>query len=248
MLNDWLLDAFRFTIFFTQSADRGSESWFEDVTGSVSETTEIRRVEGVRIDTALIAGARHTLSVGEARADWNISVEPGDDDALKAGLGSANQLAKRFELFKPWLAHLREVNRVAIGVVAKAAADDRPSAYRILASYLPSLKLDPEGSTELLYRINRPKIYNISEDKIKINRLSSWSTILVRRLSQEVRAGDEQVMSSGRVTTVGHWARCELDINTDAEHVDEFSPVSLRELPAVLVSSASEILDRGDFT
>ena len=247
MIKDWILDGFRITTFFSQSISWAEHSWYEKVTGAPPETTEIRRAEGVRVDTGEITGARYTLTATEVRADWNVSFEPGDEKGLFEGIGSAENLHERIQYFRPWLSELINVNRLALGLVAKIPSKGKVEAYEVLSKLLPAVKLDAENSSEFVYRINRPRRCMVRDLEMHINRLSSWKALQIRRVSHQlVQGSDVANVSSGIISPVGLWATCELDINTDAARVEKFKSDILWEIQELLVSNALEILDKGD--
>src|ERR1022692_3692633 len=74
-----------------------------------------------------------------------------------------------------WLSALgAPVTRLALGAVLSGkAAENRSVAYHELQQYLPSVRLDPESSSEFSYQINRPRQSRVSPG-LSLNRIMKW--------------------------------------------------------------------------
>src|SRR4051794_34676331 len=76
------------------------------------------------------------------------------------------------------MAQTGKITRVAFGAVLLLPVDNREIGYRELDRLLASVTVDPISTKELLYRINRPKIY---KGNIVLNRLTTWASLDVRK-------------------------------------------------------------------
>lgn len=246
--NVWQIESLRLTAFLQKSDAKDGDIWFEHYLGVTPDTTEHRRAEGVRIDTSLIDGKRYTLQIRPDRVDWVIATEPESDEELAHGLGQLSDINKIVKYLEKWVSEVKFVTRLAFGVVAKIPANDKADSYEILSKYLHSLKIDPVKSSELTFKINRPRTFEQEDFSIEVNRISIWGAIRVQRLVQQLGFGQADGTSAGitRVTDVGQWARCELDISTDANRRDEIEEKWRIPLFVALNKMAAEILTDGD--
>jgi hypothetical protein len=134
------------------------------------------------------------------------------------------------------------MDRLAFGVVLKLPAANRHDAYRSLSKYLPAVQVDPEGSSDILYRINRWRTSKAASG-LNINRLSTWTVIAVTHLRF---TPDGRALITAPLDTQGHAVRVELDMNTalgsDAKLLGRHSAAVLEEE----VQLASEIARKGD--
>jgi len=248
MANVWQLENTRVTAFLPNFKLDGGDDWFEACLRVSPDTTEYRRAEGLKVDTAIIDRLSFTLLRRMGRVDWLISAEPAGDGEMVIGLSDPSKLPAFIAPIREWLAQLSEVTRVAFGLIAKLQARDKEDGYRLLAHYLPSITIDPIGSAELQYKINRPRTLPVAGEEVLINRLSSWNAIFVQKFVQEISSGQDGIGGGvvSRIDSVGHWARCELDINTDTKRTEAFSDQGKVAALDVLISLAVEILEQGD--
>jgi len=118
--------------------------------------------------------------------------------------------------------------------------DDRPSGYRKLGSYLPGIQIDPEGSSDFLYQINRPRKARLNIPSLRINRLSNWS---VSRIDIGGQFGAQTIELPGLEQ---YACRLELDINTAPDFQEILVREQLRSTFEELVDLGKEIAARGD--
>ena len=79
-------------------------------------------------------------------------------------------------LVSPWIDRVLSTGQEdGVHRTPDARAASHEDAYRILQLYLqPTLRIDPE-STDLVYRVNRPRRSKAVAFDLRINRLSTWS-------------------------------------------------------------------------
>ena len=130
----------------------------------------------------------------------------------------------------------------AFGAVLLRPVENRQAGYQQIAAYLPHVQLDPEGASDFLYQINRPRNSNSGIPDLRINRLSKWS----------IAASMESTFSFGS-TSAAHFpgprhfaCRLELDINTVPDFRDELAREQLPQIFQELVDLGKEIAKAGD--
>jgi hypothetical protein len=80
------------------------------------------------------------------------------------------------ELMSRWFKISPPLRRLAFGAILALPVDDRKSGYELIGNYLANVKLDPIGSSDFLYQINRLRNSQLISD-LEINRLSKWSVV-----------------------------------------------------------------------
>ena len=107
-----------------------------------------------------------------------------------------------------------------------------------MSAYLP-FDLDEHGSSEFVYRINRPRDSKTLLTPTPINRLSHWSLLWIKITSivpgQLVFSPQEH-----------RFCNVELDINTSQLVTEELPKEKLPDLLTELVELATEIVSEGD--
>lgn len=219
-----------------------------DVVGEVPETKIEKPREGTIREEGPFLWGRLVLAVEPLRVDLVLTgdmqevVQKGTFDVLPdlaTSVPAFSALAKR------WIAMGAPIIRLAWGAVLVAPARDREEGYRRLAPFLPSLKIDPVGSSDLRYQINRQRL-SARHAGLPINRLSTWS--VARLQSARLQIGP---FPSGfaPMQTIGDdlsACRLELDINTTAGNAVPFPPELAQALLDELAELAIEISKEGD--
>src|SRR5436190_1193852 len=72
------------------------------------------------------------------------------------------------------------ITRLAFGAVLAQPTEDRHSGYVQIAKYLPSIRLDVDGSSDFLFQINRPRPSRVGIENLLINRLARWSVLIFK--------------------------------------------------------------------
>jgi hypothetical protein len=252
-LSVWQAESLRFTAFYSESRQASTaEIWKEMVGEDPSETITSGRPktvqeEGPWLKGKLIAGRT------DIRFDWlyaPIIRQPdaipiaGTEEPMLPGVGSYLEALKPFKaVVEKWLPTSRPANRIAFAVTLIRPVKDHESGYRLLGDYLPAVKVDPLHSRDFIYRINRPRTYQIRDGSPwLINRLSMWSVAFYTALNWNV--------SSAKPTLVGSAPdfalKIDLDINTPHEDPVEISPERAAMLFDRVVNCANEIAEHGD--
>ena len=148
------------------------------------------------------------------------------------------------ELMQRWfqLETFPLINRVALGVILTQPVETKREGYQRLSTYIPSVHIDIENTSDFHYQINRPRSSRSGVPDLRINRLTKWSVALWRGAT--ISMGPESVQHSmGRE----HFAcRLELDINTAPGLTAEIARENLPRILEELADLADEIAREGD--
>ena len=158
-------------------------------------------------------------------------------------MGSLTEVLPSFQdLSTRWLERSSPITRLAFGAVLLFEVPNLYEANERLSSLLPSVTLDSEGVSDLLFRINRRRTL-ASRGEGSANRLSTWSTIQGGSVEFAV-PGDGPPQFTYQT---GHFAcRLELDINTVGTFMPPLSEVEAAEVFRELVVFGAKIAEQGD--
>jgi len=250
--NNWLARGMRVTCFCAPQRSIDAASWWASVTGGEPDSSTVRPKIGAQVHEGALGEWRLALSVLPGRIDWRLSAPgPKSPESLDASLpptcGPFPRAGQELlALAKRWsgLEDCPPSTRLAVGAELVQPVPDKAEGYRLATRYLgATMKIDPEGSSDLLYRINRSRACSIGDDTIPVNRLSTWS--ILRVTGQAVL--DVTGRELGRVFTSTAFAlSLELDINTGPEFSGELPAALFGEALDTLFDLATEIAVKGD--
>lgn len=220
---EWQVEQLRFTWFFASRPSLLLEQRWKAVASVLPNIEIIQRFPNF-VYRAEVQGPEPfasgwlTLHLEEARMDIffggrALVAQVPTTQAPVAGL-LENQFAAMWDYLKQRDAlFATPANRIAIGFIALSRVSSKAEGYRVLDELLDSVKLDPEGSSDFLYQINRPTEVEFTGRKVPVNRFTRWSvmyrptpTVLLNEggtSGDPVRQGGEEF-----------WVRLEADINT----------------------------------
>ena len=240
-LSTWQAESLRITCFPSSATEFNAANWWQDVIGEQPENTVVRARDGFRQDEGHVNGRVIILGVQPNRIDWlmraNQEVGELKISSFKDGLDSFLELISRW--FKMGLS----LRRLAFGAVLDLPVDDRKSGYELIANYLPNVQLDPVGSSDFLYQINRTRNSRLDISDLEINRLSKWS-VVKRGLTRFDILPETRVSLFPSSETFS--CRLELDINTSADYKNDIPSDKLADVFRELVEFAKEIALKGD--
>lgn len=244
----WQTESLRLTAFPSPAAQIARPSWWIDIVKERPENITERPKEGIYQEEGYFANGKLVLRLQPTRIDWLFTQI--DDDTKREGpniptIGQFPEVLDAFlALMFRWfeLEACPPLQRLAFGAVLLQPVEDRQSGYRLIAKYLPSVKLDPEGSSDFNYQINRPRISTSDINGLTINRLSKWSVASWR--------GHMFAMEPTSVKYIPgqeHFAcRLELDINTSQYFQGELPRTQLSLVFQELVNLGNQIAAEGD--
>jgi hypothetical protein len=250
LLDCWSADNIRFTAFPDAKAKIDSQEWWSKLLGQPPQSRTERPMEATIEETGNYSRGLLKLTVSPGRIDLLVAPSPPDtakSDASMPNLGPFIDMLTTFnQLVEKWfqLETCPPIARLAFGATLSQSAKDRVAAYQKLASYLPCIRIDPEGSSEFLYRINRPnQAKTPAIDGLRINRLSTWHAIRWQVFLSQILPQPSRAPTS---VELSHAVQLQLDINTDQAWSTILSPETLSPLWLELTELAKEIAARGD--
>jgi hypothetical protein len=160
-------------------------------------------------------------------------------------LQSIGEFEASMEEFKPivqrWLGTAKSIGRLAFAPTLLHKTATVREGYEKLARLLPYVKVDPDGSSEMVWQINRKRPSKVLQGK-NINRLSKWGLIQLRMVGFAVEQEAIFPVSTGAPQQA---VRVELDFNTEDIN-DPIPPEALVPLFSELCDMAQEISKVGD--
>jgi hypothetical protein len=237
------VESLRLTAFPTGDQIESAENWWQTVAGSDPERRVLDKRQGL-LQSGQYREAILRMAVKSERIDWVI-IPAEDAEPNEEGPPSIGPLAVRIEdakaLASAWCPHAPPLRRVAFGAILHEPAADRIAGYERLAKYLPAVELDPAGSSDFLYQINRPRASKTSQG-VDINRLSKWAVVTVKLASIVIGGGRGSVQEHALASA----CRLELDISTTADRDQSLPPENLAHLFKEIFELGIEIADHGD--
>lgn len=244
----------RFSV-FTNSAFTNVGEVYERFFGAVAESETVKRTEfrsefstvkdsvkfsvssmGPRLDVQMepasqvpnVEGADAEQVFGSAAAVEFLCVA--NDEATRAAFrAAAADLASR----------IAGIKRLALSEQLLWKADGRISAYKKLSSFLPSVQIDPDNSSDFFYRINRPRTLKLESGSFRINRLSEWGCIAMQ---VHISAGEQ---ATKRIVAEAAQLKTDVNTNPDADFAG-VSPEGFAEITTCLFDYSLELSENGD--
>jgi hypothetical protein len=238
-------ESLRFTAFLSTNERIGEQRWWAELTGAEPETRSSRLTLGLTQEAGPFQSYGLVLATNPGRVDWFLTpkqLEGALPVPMRAG-PFAETLPLFCDLMKHWFEASPDFARIALGVVLHKPMQNKLEAYRRLATYLPAVKIDPEGSSEFYYQVNRPRKSKTIEG-LQINRLSKWSAALVVPFGLTFASPVQ-----GQIGKIGEGessCRIELDINTDPAFPGNLDRPLLPKILGEFADLATEIATVGE--
>lgn len=244
---DWHVELLRFTGFPAPDAQIEQPNWWKDVVGESSETRLIQARKGLFQDKGPYEEGELLLKIEPFKIDWFYrAIQNPEEQNTRSTLGLFHDATRIFaDLMNKWFAFkdFSPLQRVAFGAIIFQPVESHRTGYERLSEYLgSSVKLDPEGSSDFHYQINRPRDSKTDIANLKINRLTKWSVQTIRLIGF-VFDVEHRNIYKGKETFA---CRLELDINTVPDPKSRFSTVECQAVFDELVQLALEISQKGD--
>ena len=147
------------------------------------------------------------------------------------------------EAMDRWLAKEQALPmlRLAFGAVLVMPVSNREEGYRQLSDYLP-FGLDPDGSSDFSYRINRPRESAVLGSELRINRLSTWTVGVWTSAAISLAPSG----LPPKPVDQRYACRLQLDINTSPVFPGELPQDRVPALFEELIELGTEIAANGD--
>lgn len=240
----WLAESLRVSMFLKESAYDSSSNWWTEATGKTPDevltktSPQFLRVSGVILD----GKSNFILERKAERIDWHL-VPIFTKEQIEAGLpnvGNFDEVIPEFiTLITKWLENSPELSRVALGSILLQPVENIQSGYKNLIPLMPSVHIDPIGSSDFSYTINRPRSIEIIGETISVNRMSKWNVaqLALIDISQTLHGPKDVGLTA---------IRLELDINTSATYKGVITKDKLKYLLDTFVILAKELSESGD--
>jgi len=246
-INDagWLAESLRWTSFFAGLPPIEAASEWEKLLGAKPEASVSRTGIGLQQLEGPFGPGRLSLIQLPGRIDWQLNPVR-DGDSPEPALPNLGPFDAAIASLRPLLLQWFEVcpppSRIALGTVLIQPVSDVPAGYRLLSGYLrSSVRVDPEGSRELSYAINRPRPSRTSKG-LSMNRLCKWSVAAMQTI--QVTAGIGKTQTD--IVRLEHVCRLELDLSTPAILEGDIAKSQLTPIFDELSSLGREIAHEGD--
>ena len=251
-MTTWQALGLRATAFLSVSTAADSSSLWDRVVGEAPEREQRRPREGFIEKVGSFGSLPLVLRTYGSRIDWFLRAEgdptePPDAEPESITMPFPSALQTLLRLTSDWFAGETGVNRIAFGANLIQDAQDESEAKSQLAKYLSHIQIDPIGSTDFFYQINRPRNSKVVPN-LQINRLSRWSVVQRLRGEIEISASSRGVDKSFGSVQQSYSAGLELDINTSAAFQSDLPTSELQKLFVELAEFGEELSIDGDVT
>jgi hypothetical protein len=246
-LDDWQVEKLRLSAFLVAPIVPVEERFWERLLGTLPDEQRSQPHQQLAIEEGPFLSGRLKVQARSDRCDWILSYDPKNSSEEPPTFGPYSAVGGRFrKLMLKWLGDCPTLNRVAFGAILLLPADSLSDAFRRLEDFLPAVKIDPERTQDLSYRINRPRHSRHKDVNLNINRLSTWTALQMLGTVVEVPAGVRGPVTVKQTLPPQNLCRLELDINTIAEHTQEIEKCFLADIFGELVDYANELAVKGD--
>lgn len=237
-LAGWQAESLRVTFIANEPVAAAGKNWWQAATGSPPDTIVSKQNISEHSESGAFGNGQLEMKVMFNRVDWLYTPTASPGDALST-LGCAKDV---FDALKAPMAAWLHVSdtpyvRIAYCPTVLRPVEDLVGGYRMVASYLPFLQIDPEVAKDVFFQINFPCKSNIL-DEMTINRLNRFMCAT----AQIINMGPGQLVP---LIQTQHYCRAELDFNTDAERSTPIPSDICVDLISELVDFCREVMNNG---
>jgi hypothetical protein len=251
-LSNWRVETLRLTVFASKIPDIDTIDWWEKLVNEPPETKTVQPRSGTLQEVGAIKNGLCNLSLEcqAQRIDWHLTPIVKADEQISefpsfAGMSEGLDLFQ--ELLEPWLSDRSpEANRIAFGAILTQAVPTKEAGYELLGHHLPSVKLDPIGSSDLVYQINRPRTSHCNVPGLQVNRLSRWTVARLSGVMVQLSVGGKMSPQVVQARNTVYVERVELDVNTFRESEDPLPADKRVAIFKELIELGVEIASKGD--
>lgn len=245
----WEVQSIQLNVFPMEPLAAFGHDWLKEMFGDAAESAETTRKKNHREDKLTLGENRQLMvTIQPGKITWleiaPIQLEVEDPPERYPALGPFAEARARFtQSMINWLPHCPPIWRVGLGAKLIQQTANQLEAYKIIGEYLKdTVKIDPEGSCDFQYRVNRP-CQSVVVPGVKLNRLTTWNSL---KLDFEV--GVIVGVGTEKPTHIRSLSVCavDLDINTAPEHTTTLASDVLPQLISEMGSHAERIADNGD--
>ncbi|NOT24084.1 MAG: hypothetical protein HOP22_15365 [Nitrospiraceae bacterium] len=242
----WSPQQLRLTVFPDKLFDLPEPGWWVKLLGEPPEERKVKSKELSQVEQGGFRKGKLMLNITAARIDWTYTAPISDEMEIDMSMGmpTLGSFESALDDFRSivgrWLTEMcPAIARMAFGAILLYPAENHEKGYELLGKYLPEMRVDPQGSSDLLYQINRPRVSKTGISELRINRLSKWGVLKAQ--VHLFSAGKGVIKDLGAFAT-----RLELDINTNQDFGGELPQEKLNLLFEELIDLGREIGVKGD--
>lgn len=239
----WQVASMRITAFPGDVVPTDRLSWWDDIVGFPPESVVSRPKVGQHKAEGEFEGRRLGLQIQPGRIEWSVNplAKAAEEDVLLGPFPDV--LASLSKVVGSWLPAAPVLTRLAFGTVLVQPVESVRAGYVLIKTYLPSVVIDPDGSSDLFYQINRPRVSIGPIMGLRMNRLSKWSVQVAQLVT--VTLGPDGVTAT-RALNQEAGCRLELDINTAPDPPSALATKDLGAILNELTDLGREIAQKGD--
>jgi hypothetical protein len=241
----WLASVLRLTAFPDSSENVSGEEWWQQTVGGPSDSQTKRRPIGLQ-EVGPFGSGQLVLTVEPRKIDWRLVPTPLEGELpLEEGIPFISEFSAELDRFLRlmfrWLeSGCPRLRRLAFGAELWLPVENPTAGLKRLEPLLRSVTIDPGGTRDFFYQINRPRPSLTDIPGLHINRLSKWS---IAKLAVGLISADQPF---DMPILERYFCRLELDVNTEAEYTDTLPQDKLRAIFGELVDLGMEIASEGD--
>ena len=246
-LSDWQVENLRLSAFLVSPVNPEKMHLWEELMGKVpDQIRNLPQQQLVTEDGPYLTGRLH-VEVSNNRIDWKLFHDPKNSPHGLPTLGPYADFEGQFrQLMLSWIDNCPTIHRIAYGCVLLLPTESLTDAYSNLNDLLPTVDIDLENTSDLMYRINRKRDSRCGIQQLKINRLSTWSAAQMIGTVVDISAGDIRAPKVTYSPNPKSFCRLELDINTAAEYDQVLDKNLVPDIFSELIEAGDEIAVKGD--
>lgn len=244
--SSWQTELLRLTLFPSPAAQIVTPTWWSDLVGKAPDSSISHPTEGEQREEGQFKDTKLVLHIQPTRIDWwfgHTGLDQGDwevgDFLMNAPFQDALEVFSNLMLRWFELETCPAAQRLAFGAILHKPVENHQEGYQQLSNLLP-FELDPNGSIDFLYQINRPRPSNSEIEGLIINRLSKWAVENKRRTRLSLGNKATEIVVDASIA-----CRLELDINSAPDFQHELRG-GLAQLFREFIELGQEISEKGD--
>lgn len=245
-ISSWLTESLRLTVFPTFPTDSDYSnaeflSWWKELQDNEPDEIIHKPKEELVEQIGSVENGSLKFSIKPNRIDWFLTTDWKNE--LSLDYSFPNILDYFLKLMMNWLKleNLPKIIRLAFGGVILLPVNSFADGYKLISKFIP-VNIEPNGFSDLLYQINRPRESTSDIMNLKINRLSRWTVLKVGTMKIHIPPSSLD-QPSIRENVYCH---LQLDINTSADFGRILEHSKLQQILSELVELGTEITVRGD--
>lgn len=245
----WEAQSLRVTTFMRPDSDfSGMRSWWKQIVGSEPDEEVLRPNTGYLQQVGFLEENSLSLVIQRpVRVDWHlVAIQPSDGIPQQlSSISSFPQVLQPFvAIAEKWFEVCPLAARLAFGANLFERVGDLKTGYMKMSGYLPAVIIDPVGSSDFFYQINRPRQLSVDIPNQRVNRLTKWSVMRIK--AGLFTVGPESASFSSEPQGDLFSCRLSLDISTTGESSGELPKSKLRDVLEELITLGRELAEGGE--